>query len=64
MTLWNGNLTTPITEFPCYSEAEITGALAEAGFTEIEVYDISRDFGFQGQEWDGRYVFVCGKAKA
>jgi SAM-dependent methyltransferase len=44
----------------CYSEAEVTSALAAAGFAEVQMYDAQRDLELAGGV--GRTFFVCHKA--
>jgi uncharacterized protein YndB with AHSA1/START domain len=44
----------------CYSEAEVTSALAAAGFAEVQMYDAQRDLELAGGV--GRTFFVCRKA--
>ena len=43
----------------CYSEAEVTSALAAAGFAEFQMYDAQRDLELAGGV--GRAFFVCHK---
>lgn len=43
----------------CYSEAEVTSALAAAGFAGVQMYEAQRDLELAGG--DGRTFFVCHK---